>query len=182
MDTMSSECWKQRVNKEIQAQTNFANLINYKKLKKSKSTDAFADSVRRIKSIDCVSVASYYQQAGRLQPRETMSTNMFVPSNPNTIRANEPQRTFIYTQRYDDEISQPSHQKRERETKSVTKSTRKLKSAKREKDVIDIQGAKESKDLGGGKSEGKLKDSREKIDEKKSSLLRKLNEAKQGLT
>ena len=67
MDTMSSECWKQRINKEIQAQNHFANLISYRKLDKSKSTVAFDDNFKRIKTIDSVSVASYYRQAEQLK-------------------------------------------------------------------------------------------------------------------
>lgn len=67
MDTLSSECWKQRIKKEIQAQTHFANLISYKKLEKSKSTVAFEDNFKRIKTIDSVSVASYYRQAEQLK-------------------------------------------------------------------------------------------------------------------
>lgn len=104
MDTRASEWWKERCTAELKAQANFNYMMEsgslpWRTLDRSKSQENFAESVKRLRTIDSENVASYYRRSKRKEEKESdkhTSSTSIIPSNPNTLRSTQAQRTFIH--------------------------------------------------------------------------------------
>lgn len=95
METQSSERWKERVNKELKAQSDFNALMQQHKLPYSRLASTPQHMSRQQLSnrrlVDKEKEASTYERTN-----STKLFSKFIPSNPNTLRQTAEQRALIY--------------------------------------------------------------------------------------